>query len=222
VDVTAFRQDIFFSPLTVGAYYLNGLNLVVIPAAYLQAPYYDPAADMATNFGALGTTLGHEIGHAFDDQGSKRGPHGQLENWWTADDRARFDALGEALSDQFADVEVVPGMRIDTALTLGENLSDLAGVTLALDALREAKAAREEGADLTPEDLRAFFTSYAIKRRTKRLFALQMELAGTDTHSPPADRVNRILPHIDAWYDAFGVTEGHALWIPPDERVRIW
>ena len=212
--------DVFFSPLSVGAFYLPSLNTIVVPAAYLQAPYYDANASLAVNFGMLGTTLGHEIGHAFDDQGSKRGPSGRLRNWWTVEDRDWFDGVGAALSDQLSAFEAAPGVPLNTRLTLGENLSDVVGVDLAFDALE--RAADAAGRNLTVEDRQAFFVGYAQKRRSKRTDAVIWEFATTDPHSPPEVRVNGILAHIDAWYEAFGVTAGDALWLAPEERVRVW
>ena len=222
-DVEDLRQHIFFSPLQVGAYYLPRLNAVILPAAYLQPPFFDPAADAAYNYGALGTTLGHEIGHAFDDQGSKYGPTGALENWWSDEDRARFDAMGTQLSGQFSGVEVVPGVALDTQLTLGENISDLAGVETALAGLL---AVLDQDPSISPGDHRAslqrFFLSYAGKRRKLRRPETNALLSPRDRHSPPALRTNLILANIDAWYQAFGVTERDALWLAPEQRLRIW
>ncbi|MEL7451745.1 MAG: M13 family metallopeptidase [Pseudomonadota bacterium] len=222
-DIETLRGDIFFSPLTVGAFYLPNLNTIIIPAAYLQPPYLDLSADLATNFGALGTSLGHEFAHAFDDQGSKRGPTGQLENWWTDIDREAFDDIGERLSTQLAGYEAAPGIPLNTELTLGENLSDLAGIELAILAYELALVERPE---LAPPDLqegkRRLFLGYAVKRRSKRRPDLDIDFALNDPHSPPEVRVNGILRNVDAWYEAFGVTQANRLWLQPQDRIRIW
>ncbi|MEO1476880.1 MAG: M13 family metallopeptidase, partial [Pseudomonadota bacterium] len=220
-DPTRLLTDIFFSPLGVGAYYLPTLNTIVIPAAYLQRPYYDPSASVAVNFGALGTTLGHELGHAFDDQGAKRGPHGQLQNWWQDGDSERYRALGANLSAHLSAFEAAPGIPLNTQLTLGENLSDLAGIEIAWRALELAKSASGE-TSISDEEARAFFISYAQKRRAKRLPTVNINFAYSDPHSPPAVRVNGILPHIDSWYEAFDITENDPLWLAPEDRIRIW
>ena len=222
-NIDALRRNIFFSPLRVGAYYLPRLNAVVLPAAYLQPPFFDPDASAAYNFGALGTTLGHEIGHAFDDQGSKYGPTGALENWWSADDRSQFDHLASQLSSQFSGLEAAPGVPLDPALTLGENMSDLAGLETALAGLIDVL---DEGPPISASErkraLQDFFLSYAIKRRKVRRPETDAQLSSNDRHSPPDLRTNIILPNIDAWYDAFDITPDDALWLPPHKRLRIW
>lgn len=176
---------------------------------------------MAVNFGALGTTLGHELGHAFDDQGAKRGPHGQLQNWWQDGDSERYRALGANLSAHLSAFEAAPGIPLNTQLTLGENLSDLAGIEIAWRALELAKSASGE-TSISQEEARAFFISYAQKRRAKRLPTVNINFAYSDPHSPPAVRVNGILPHIDSWYEAFDITEDDPLWLAPEDRIRIW
>lgn len=222
-DIDELRQHIFFSPLRVGAYYLPRLNAVIVPAAYLQPPFFDPAADDAYNYGALGTTLGHEIGHAFDDQGSKHGPTGELENWWTDEDRARFDAMGAELSAQFAGAEVVPGVPIDTQLTLGENISDIVGVETALAGLLDLLDQDPSmSASERRTSLQDFFLSYAGKRRKVRRPETDALFLPRDKHSPPELRTNLILANIDAWYRAFGITETDALWLAPEQRLRFW
>ncbi|MEO1405607.1 MAG: M13 family metallopeptidase [Pseudomonadota bacterium] len=214
-------DDIFFSPISVGAYYLPTLNSIVVPAAYLQAPYYDPSASLAVNFGALGTTIGHELGHAFDDQGARRGPDGQITDWWSAKDNEQFVAKGDKLSRHLSAFEAAPGIPLNTALTLGENLSDLVGVEIAFRAMELAHhAGRGEG--VAREDAQAFFISYAQKRRAKRLPTIEIDFAYSNLHSPPSVRVNGILPHVDQWYSAFDVSEDDPLWVAPEDRVHIW
>jgi len=221
-DLDVLRSRVFFSPLKIGAYYLPRLNTVLIPSNYLQAPFYDPSADMAVNFGALGTTIGHELGHAFDDQGSHYGADGQLEDWWAAEDRARFDALGAELSAQFESYEAVPGLKINTALTLGENLSDLVGLEVAYQAYETLRAAQGETAVSKQQGMRRFLLGYTQKRKAVRLPNVALELALDGAHSPPVHRVNGIVRNLDFWYEAYGVHEEHKLWLAPEDRIKVW
>ena len=223
-DIATLRQNISFSPLRVGAYYLPRLNTIILPAAYLQPPFFDPQAGLAENYGALGTTLGHEIGHAFDDQGSQFGPTGAFENWWTPEDRASFNRLAQDLSAQFSGFEVSPGVPLDPQLTLGENLSDLAGVETALDALLAAVSRTGTPVDDAARRgiLQGFFLSYAGKRRKIRRPETDRQFAPRDRHSPPDLRTNIILSNIDAWYDAFGIRQTDTLYRPPEARLAIW
>ncbi len=223
-DIEQLRRNIFFSPTRVGAYYLPRLNAIILPAAYLQPPFFDPQANAASNFGSLGTTLGHEIGHAFDDQGSQFGPSGAFENWWAGEDRARFNALAQRLSQQFSGHETVPGTRLDTRLTLGENFSDLAGIETALDALLGVTAQSGPPMDEPARQamLQTFFLSYANKRRRVRRPETDRQFAPSDKHSPPALRTNIILSNIDQWYQAFDIKQTDVLYRPPAERLSIW
>ena len=223
-SIDTLRSRVFFSPLQLGAYYLPRLNAVIIPANYLQAPYYDPYADMAVNFGALGTTIGHELGHAFDDQGSRFGPDGQLENWWTRKDRERFDMLGEELSNQFAAYEAVPGIAVNAELTLGENLSDLVSLGVVYDAYEQWRQAQSDTRHVPDrkEGMRRFLLGYAQKRKSKRRPNVAIELALAGVHSPPEHRVNGIVRNLDYWYEAFDIGPEHALWLAPEERIRVW
>ena len=220
--VDTLRSHLFFSPLRVGAYYLPRVNTIIIPANYLQPPYYDPAADMAVNFGALGSTIGHELGHAFDDQGAQYGPDGQLENWWTPQDRANFKALGQKLSAQFAAYEAAPGVFINPDLTLGENLSDLAGLRVAYRAYQDYLAATGGPLSDLQDAKQRFFLGYAQKRRLLRRSGWALEQALTDPHSPATYRVNGIVRNLDLWYEAFDVGPEHELWLAPEDRVTVW
>lgn len=221
-NLETLRSHVFFSPRQIGAYYLPRLNAVIIPAGYMQAPYYDPGADMAVNYGALGTTIGHELGHAFDDQGSKYDWDGQLVDWWLAEDRSRFDALGAKLAAQFDTYEAAPGVPLNSQLTLGENISDLAGLEVAYHAYEAVRARRGQAQYDAKEGARRFLLGYAQKRRALRLPSKELELSLSDPHSPPIHRVNGSLRNFDVWYDAFDVTDQHNLWLAPEARVQIW
>jgi endothelin-converting enzyme/putative endopeptidase len=211
------------TPQTVNAYYDPLNNQITFPAAILQPPMFDPAADPAVNYGAIGAVIGHEIGHGFDDQGSQFGPTGKFENWWTPAARAAFTQRTAALSGQYDRYEPIPGTHVQGALTLGENIGDLGGVETALLAYRKyqqthGKAPPIDG--LTGDQ--RFFLAYGQAWRSKvREDALRSRLL-TDPHSPPYYRVNGIVRNVDAWYDAFGVKPGDKLYLAPKDRVRIW
>ena len=221
-DIGELRSHLFFSPLQVGAYYVQRLNTVIIPTSYLQPPFYHSQADMAVNFGALGTTIGHELGHAFDDQGSKYGPSGQLTDWWQKEDRARFDALGERLGAEFAEFTAYKNIKVDPDLTLGESLSDLAGLEIAYEAFREFAKLDDLPALERKEAQQRFLLGYAQKRRSVRRPSFALELALTGAHAPPVHRVNGIVPHFDVWYEAFDISPDDALWRAPEDRLTVW
>ncbi|MET0179946.1 MAG: M13 family metallopeptidase [Novosphingobium sp.] len=212
------------TPQTVNAYYMPPANEIVFPAAFLQPPYFNPKADPAVNYGAVGSVIGHEIGHGFDDQGSKYGPDGALKNWWTEEDRRTFDALGAKLARQYD--AVCPFDEGKTchkgALTLGENIGDLGGLSMAYQAyqlsLKGRKAPIIDG--LTGDQ--RFFIAYAQAWRWKYRDAFARQLLTTDPHSLAEARVNAVLRNFDPWYKAFKVTPGDALYLPPEQRVRIW
>ena len=211
------------TPQTMNAFYDQHANTVVFPAAVLQPPFFDPQADAAVNYGAIGALIGHEMGHAFDDQGRRFGPDGAIVDWWTPAAGRAFERRGAALSAQFARYEVLPGARVDAALTLGENIADLSGVEAAYAAYgryqaRHGKAPKLAG--LSGEQ--RFFLAFAQGRRAKLTEAAQRQLLLIDTHAPSLFRVNGTLRNVDTWYRAFGVRPGAALYLPPEQRVRIW
>ncbi len=211
------------SPQTVNAYYHPTRNEIVFPAAILQAPFFDPNADMAVNFGAIGGVIGHEIGHGFDDQGSRTDGTGLLRDWWTAASREAFDARTGALVEQYNSYEPVEGYHINGELTLGENIGDLGGLTIALEAYHMYMADHGEAPVLdgfTPEQ--RVFLGWAQAFRDKRSEDSLVSRIQSDPHSPDPYRVNGVVRNLDAWYDAFGVTEDNALYLPPEERVAIW
>jgi len=211
------------TPQTVNAYYNPLSNQITFPAAILQAPMFDPAADPAVNYGAIGAVIGHEMGHGFDDQGSQFGPTGKFENWWTPAARKAFSDRTAALSGQYDAYEPIPGTRIKGALTLGENIGDLGGIEAAYGAYKRYQA--KHGAAPVIDGLtgdQRFFLAYAQAWRTKlREDALRARLL-SDPHSPAYYRVNGIVRNVDAWYDAFGVKPGDKLYLAPAQRVHIW
>jgi putative endopeptidase len=215
------KTDWAMTPQTVDAY--NGLlRDIVLPGAILQAPEFDPAADAAVNFGAAGTLIGHELTHGLDDQGRKLDAEGALRNWWSDSDDQAFKERAAMLGAQYARYEPAPGLHINAALTMGENIADLGGVVIALDAYHESLAGGTEPVidGLTGEQ--RFFRSYAQAWRGKASEDYIRNLTISDPHSWRAFRVNGIVRNVDAWYAAFGVQPGEKLYVAPAERVRIW
>lgn len=216
----------YMTPQTVNAYYNPSSNEICFPAGILQYPFFDMAADDAFNYGAIGVVIGHEMTHGFDDQGCQFDKDGNLNNWWTAEDKARFDARTKVMEGFFNNIEVAPGVHANGAFTLGENIADHGGLQVSFQAFMENEAAKPESERLktvdgfTPEQ--RFFLAYAnvwagnirpeeILQRTK-----------SDPHSLGRWRVNGALPHINAWYDAWHVTEASPLYVAPANRVSIW
>ena len=216
------KADWGMTPQTINAYYSPVRNEIVFPAGILQSPFFDLKADDAVNYGAIGAVIGHEIGHGFDDQGSKYDGQGNLRSWWTDADRAEFDVLGKKLVAQFNKFEPIKGQSINGELTLGENIGDLAGVTIGYKAyqmsLNGTYAPMIDG--LTGDQ--RFFMGYAQVWRSKsREDALRAQLI-SDPHSPGEFRVNGIVGNVDAFYQAFDVKESDAMYLKPDDRVKIW
>jgi len=196
----------------------NGLNF---PAAILQRPFYDPKADPAFNYGAIGGVIGHEISHSFDDAGSAFDSTGLMRNWWTPGDLATFKTKAKALSDQYDRYEALPGLHVSGNLTLGENLADLAGLQAAYDAYRASLGGKEAPViDGFTGDQR-FFIAYAQAWATKMREAALRQRIATDGHAPGQFRALTVR-NLDAWYDAFGVKPGDKLYLPPEQRVRVW
>jgi putative endopeptidase len=216
------RDEWHMTPQTVNAYYNPSQNEIVFPAAILQPPFFNLAADDAVNYGAIGAVIGHETGHGFDDQGSKWDGAGNLNQWWTAADRAEFDRRGEALVEQFNRFEPFPGFKVNGHLTLGENIADLVGLTIAFDAYKLSLGGKPAPViDGLPGEQR-FFLGYAqVWRRKHREADLKNRLV-TDPHSPAEYRVNGTVPNVPAFYEAFGVKEGDKMYLPPEKRVKIW
>jgi putative endopeptidase len=212
------------TPQTVNAYYHPMLNEVVFPAAILQPPFFTAEADDAVNYGGIGAVIGHEIGHGFDDQGSQFDGTGELRNWWTEEDRKAFEALTGRLVDQFDALSpyAAPGHNVNGKLTLGENIGDLGGLTIAHKAYRLSLDGQEPPVldGLTGEQ--RFFASWAAGWRQVIRTEEAIRRLATDPHSPNEFRTNAIAKNLDSFHAAFGVTEEDGMWMPPEERVSIW
>jgi putative endopeptidase len=217
------KNEWFMSPQTVNAYYSPSFNEIVFPAAILQPPFYNYRADAAVNYGGIGAVIGHEISHGFDDQGSQYDAKGNLSNWWTEEDRKRFNERSKLLVEQFNEYEPLEGVRINGTISLGENIGDLGGINVAYDGLQlHIQKNGDPGLiDGYTQDQR-FFISWATIWRTKmRDEALRTHLA-TAPHSPGMFRAFAPLVNIDAFYEAFDITEEHKLYKPKSERILIW
>jgi endothelin-converting enzyme/putative endopeptidase len=209
----------------INAGYSPQLNSITFPAGILQSPFFDPAADPAVNYGSIGAVIGHEIGHAFDDQGSQSDEKGALRNWWTGQARAEFNTRADMLVEQYNAFTALPGMQINGRLTLGENIGDLGGVNIALEAYRAYVAEKLGGTapviDGFTGEQRFFLSWGQLWRDVTEPAALRRNLL-TDVHSPNEFRVRGTVRNTDGWYAAFGVREGDAMYLPPDKRVTIW
>ncbi|QIK96140.1 M13 family peptidase [Sphingomonas sp. HDW15A] len=215
------RWEWGMTPMTVNAYANFGMQEIVFPAAILQPPFFDPHADPAVNYGGIGAVIGHEISHHFDDQGAKYDEKGRLNDWWTKEDVAAFERLTKELVAQYDAYEPLPGMKVKGAFTLGENIGDLAGVTIAYDAYRHSlNGAEPPVIDGTTGDQRFYLGWAQVWRRNYREANLRQRLI-TDPHSPSEQRV-AVVRNFDQWYDAFKVQPGQKLFLAPEQRVRIW
>jgi putative endopeptidase len=211
-------------PQTVNAYYDPSLNEIVFPAGILQPPFFDPKADPAVNYGGIGAVIGHEIGHGFDDQGAKYDGTGLARDWWAAADLAAFTRRGDALVAQYERFCPLDEGKtcVNGRLTLGENIGDLAGLSVAYRAYRMSLGGKEAPViDGLTGDQRFFLSWAQVWRVAMRDDALRQRLM-TDPHSPAQFRVNGAVRNIDAWYEAFGIKPGDKLYLSPEKRVRIW
>ena len=216
------RQEWGMTPQTVNAYYNPLQNEIVFPAAILQPPFFDPAADPAVNYGGIGTVIGHEMTHGFDDQGRQFDGTGALADWWAPEDAARFLAQTKRLGAQYDAFEPLPGAHVNGALTMGENIADLGGVLIALDAYHVSPEGRSAPViDGLTGDQR-FFLGQAQVGRSAIRDDEQRRLLVSDPHSPAQYRVNGPVRNIDAWYAAFQVKPTDPMYLAPDQRVRIW
>ena len=218
------RDEWGMTPQTVNAYYNPVMNRIVFPAGILQAPFFDLEADDATNYGGIGAVIGHEVGHGFDDQGSKYDGDGNINNWWSEKDLSEFENRTKSLIDQY-DVlrpEAAPDVHVNGALTIGENIGDLGGLTIAYKAYKIALEGKKSEvlSDLSGEQ-RLFFNWARVWRGKSRPDEAR-RLITIDPHSPAEFRCNQIVKNLDEFCDAFGVVEGDELFMPKEERVRIW
>ncbi|MCW4590259.1 M13 family metallopeptidase [Gluconacetobacter entanii] len=216
------RDEWDMTPQTVNAYNNPVFNEVVFPAAILQPPFFNPSADMAINYGAIGGVIGHEMTHSFDDEGRKFDEKGQLRDWWTKKDEERFNQLSARFGAQYDAFEVLPGVHLNGKLTMGENIADLGGLTLALDAYHASLKGKEAPViDGMTGDQRVFLGWAQVWREKLRDDTIRQRVI-TDPHSPPRARVNMPMHNIDAWYKAWNVQPGQSLYIKPESRVKIW
>ncbi|SEK99886.1 M13 family metallopeptidase [Parapedobacter koreensis] len=211
------------TPQTVNAYYSPLYNEIVFPAAILQPPFYDYKADAAVNFGGIGAVIGHELSHGFDDSGSQYDGDGNLNNWWTDDDKSKFETATSALAAQFEAYEPVPGVFVNGRFTLGENIGDLGGVSVAYEALQMYLKDKGDPGKIdgfTPQQ--RFFLSWATIWRAKTTEAFVVNQVKTDPHSPAQYRAVGPLVNVDGFYEAFGIKEGDKLYLPKEKRIVIW
>ena len=216
------RQEWGMTPQTVNAYYDPTMNEIVFPAAILQPPFFDPDADPAVNYGGIGAVIGHEITHGFDDQGRQYDADGSLRDWWQPEDAKKFEAQTKKLGDLYSSFEPLPGAHVNGDLTMGENLADLGGVLVALDAYHLSLGGKPAPVigGLTGDE--RFFLGFAqIWRGKTRDDALRQRLV-SDPHSPEYFRVVGTLRNVDAWYETFGVKPGDKMYVAPENRVHIW
>jgi len=216
------RTEWLMTPQTINAYYNPTTNEICFPAGILQPPFFNAQADDACNYGAIGVVIGHEMTHGFDDQGSQFDKDGNLRNWWTPEDNEQFKARTKVMKDFFDNIEVLPGMKANGQLTLGENIADHGGLNIAYQAFKNATKAQPLGKKdgFTPEQ--RFFLSYGLVWANNTREAMLRQLNKIDPHSAGRWRVNGALPHIDAWYEAFNIKKFDPLFVPKKKRVNIW
>jgi endothelin-converting enzyme/putative endopeptidase len=212
------REEWLMLPQTVNAYYRPGMNEICFPAAILQKPFFSPDAEMCENYGGIGAVIGHEIGHGFDDQGAKYDGRGNLQDWWEPEDKQRFQEKSQALIAQYNGFEprALPGEHVNGELTVGENIGDLGGLTIALMAYSIAR-----DGDVGIEDAQKLFFNWAFCWRAKRRKELDQQYLTIDPHSPPEFRAN-VVRNLDEFHATFGTQPGDGLWVEPEARVRIW
>ena len=215
------RDEWFMLPQTVNAYYNPGTNEICFPAGILQKPFFAPDAHAAENYGGIGAVIGHEVGHGFDDQGAQYDGEGNLNDWWTPDDKAAFEVKSKALISQYDAFSPrnLPGEFVNGSLTVGENIGDLGGLTIAHTAYLIACEAAGRAASTA--DRQKLFFNWAYVWRTKRRLEQERQYLTIDPHSPPEFRAN-IVRNLDEFHEAFGTQPGDGLWLDPEDRVRIW
>jgi putative endopeptidase len=215
------KSEWFMTPMTVNAYANPLWNEIVFPAAILQAPFFDPNADDAVNYGAIGAVIGHEITHHFDDQGRKFDKDGKLSDWWTKEDESRFKALTDKVVAQYGAYEPLPGRKINGELTLGENIADLAGLNIAYDAWKRSLNGKQAKAIGGWSGDQRFFLGFSQVWRQKYRDAILNQLLTVDPHSPGHFRPY-VVRNFDVWYNSFNVQPGEKFYLPPAERIKVW
>jgi putative endopeptidase len=218
------RTEWLMTPQTVNAYYNPRMNEIVFPAAILHPPFFDLDADDAVNYGSIGAVIGHEIGHGFDDQGSKYDGEGNLSDWWTDDDRAAFEQRTAELVAQYNVLEPIdaPGHTVNGELTLGENIGDLGGLSIAYVAYTLSLGDSEFPTTDGLTGPQRFFLAWALGWSSKAREAEAVRRLAIDPHSPPEFRCNAVVRNIDAFHQAFAITDSDDMWLAPEDRVRIW
>ena len=210
------------SPQTVNAFYHPLFNSINFPAAILQPPFFDPEADYASNYGAIGVIMGHEMTHGFDDQGCQFDKDGNLANWWTAEDKANYDQRTKVIADWFSEQEALPGLKVNGEKTLGENVSDNGGLNIAyrafLNRMKQEPLKTIDG--FTPDQ--RFYLAYARVWASNSTPEYTAMIVNSDVHSPNRFRVMAALPMIDAWYKAFGIKAGDKMFLPKEKRALVW
>ncbi|MFM7783405.1 MAG: M13 family metallopeptidase [Gammaproteobacteria bacterium] len=222
LDQPIDRKEWGMTPQTVNAYHQPLMNEIVFPAGYLQPPNFNMAADPAVNYGAIGYTIGHEIGHAFDDKGRAFDAFGKLHDWWTEEDSRQYETRAGKLVTQYEAFSPIEGMTVNGKLTLGENIADLTGITIAWRAYQASLAGKEVPVIDGLTGAQRFFIGFAQGERAKMRDELMRNMLVSDPHSPPEFRVIGVLRNFDPFYETFGVKEGDGMYLPPEERVRIW
>jgi len=216
------KDEWFITPQTVNAYYFPSTNEITFPAAILQAPFFDPNADDAVNYGGIGSVIGHEIGHGFDDQGRLYDATGTLKDWWTKADGDAFTTRSKGLVAQYSAFEALPGLKVNGQLTLGENIGDLGGLGVAYQAYRRSLGDKAAPVIEGFSGDQRFFLAYGQAWRTKHRDEELRSLVLSNPHAPPLMRVNGAVRNVDAWYTAFNVQPGDRLYLAPEQRVKIW
>ena len=210
------------TPQTVNAFYHPLFNSINFPAAILQPPFFDPESDYASNYGAIGVVISHEMTHGFDDQGCQFDKDGNLANWWTAEDKAKYDERTKVIADWFSQQEAIPGLNVNGAKTLGENVSDNGGLKIAYRAyenrMKQEPLKTVDG--FTPAQ--RFYLAYARVWASNSTPEYTAQLVNSDVHSPNRIRVMAALPMIDTWYEAFGIKAGDKMFLPKEKRALVW
>ena len=222
LDQKTDRTEWFMSAHNVNAYYMASFNQIVFPAGILEAPFFDPLADDAVNYGAIGGVIGHEMGHGFDDQGSKYDSTGTKRNWWTSLDRKNFEKKTTLLVEQYDSFEVIPGHYIDGSFTLGENIGDLGGLEIAFEAYKISMRGKEDVILDGLSGYQRFFLAWAQAWRGSSRDEFLLRQLKSDPHSPQKYRVNGVVRNMSGWYEAFGVGSEHDLYLPENLRSSIW